>query len=388
MRFSKWPTLGFVVFLTLAAFRAYQYPAYTSDGLVYMANAVAIRGATIPEIHDTVYREVKAGVPQPTLDHLLGNEPVATAQSRSFHERAVNPYHFAEFLPCFAVRPAFNELVYLLHYKLGVGLLRAPILISVVSYLVMGWIVFTWMSRYVAAPWAQFLSLLLMLTPGIWDLARWPQPDALCCMISFMALYFILEKNWITAGLTILLASVYVRTDNVLLVLTALAYLSIVNRTIGKSKAAIMAGVAIGSVFLINHFAGDYGARMLYYRAFLGVPLAPGEMTAHFGFHDYLVALRAGTTALVHGDFIPFALMGVVGILKRPPSAILGLVMVAVVHNACHFLMYPLVETRYFGLFYLAMGISAASALVEPLSSRAWRASSGADERSGVQTAA
>jgi hypothetical protein len=388
LRFSKWPTLGFVVFLTLAAFRAYQYPAYTSDGFVYMANAVAIHGATIQEIHDTVYRDVVAGVPQPTLDHLLGNEPVATAQSRSFRERAVNPYHFAEFLPCFAVRPAFNELVYLLHYKLGMGLLRAPILISAVSYLAMGWIVLTWMLRYVAAPWAQLLSLLLMLTPGIWDLARWPQPDALCCMISFMALYFILEKNWITAGLTILLASVYVRTDNVLLVLTVLAYLSILKHIIGKSKAAIMAGVAIGSVFLINHFAGDYGARMLYYRAFLGVPLAPGEMTAHFGFHDYLMALRTGMTALVHGDFIPFALMGVVGILRRPTSAILGLVIVAVVYNASHFLMYPLVETRYFGLFYLAMGISAASTLVGRLSSTAWTASSGADERSGVQTAA
>jgi hypothetical protein len=364
LRFSSWRTLGFAAFLTLAAFRAYEYPAYTSDGFVYMANAVAMHGASIPEIHDTVYREVLAEIPQPTLNHLLGNDPAETAQSRSFRERAVNPYHFAEFLPCFAVRPVFNELVYVLHYKLGIGLLRATILISVLSYWALGWIVLTWISRYAAAPWAEIVSLLLMLTPGIWDLARWPQPDALSCMISLMALYFILENNWVTAGLTILLASVYVRTDNVLLVLTVLAYLSILNHAIDKTKAAILAAVAIGSVFLINHFAGDYGAKMLYYRAFLGVPLAPGELTAHFGFHDYLVALRAGVTALVHGDFIPFALMGVVGLLRRPTGAILGLTIVAVAYNASHFLIYPLVETRYFGLFYLAMGLSVASILV------------------------
>src|SRR5271163_2879890 len=124
-----------------------------------MANAVAMHGGSIREIHDTVYREVRAGVPQPTLDHLLGNEPGESAQSRSFRERAVNPYHFAEFLPCFAVRPAFNELVYVLHYKLGIGLLRAPIVISVASFLAIGWIALTWISRYVASPWAQFLSL-------------------------------------------------------------------------------------------------------------------------------------------------------------------------------------------------------------------------------------
>jgi hypothetical protein len=388
LRFSKWPTFGYVVVLSLAAFRAYQYPAYTTDGFLYMANVVAMHGASVREIHDTVYRDVIAGVPQPTLDHLLGNEPVETEQQRSFHERAVNPYHFAEFLPCFAVRPAFNELVYLLHYGLGMSLLRAPVLISAASFLAIGWIALTWISRYVAAPWAQLISLLLMLTPGIWDLARWPQPDALCCMISFLALYFILEKNWVTTGLTILLASVYVRTDNVLLVLTVLAYLSFFSHTIDKTKAAIMAGVAIGSVFLINHFAGDYGPQMLYYRAFLGVPLAPGEMTARFGFHDYLTALRTGVTAILHGDFIAFALMGAVGLLRRPPRAILGLTLVALAYNAIHFLIYPLVEIRYFGLFYLAMGISAASTLVAPISSIATAELGDAHRKPGVQTAA
>jgi hypothetical protein len=251
-----------------------------------------------------------------------------------------------------------------------------------------GWIVLTWISRYVAAPWAQLLSLLLMLTPGIWDLARWPQPDGLCCMMSLLALYFILEKKWVASGLAILLASVYVRTDNVLLVLTVLAYLSILNHTVDKTKAAIMAAVAVGSVFLINHFAGDYGAKMLYYRAFLGVPLAPGEMTAHFGFHDYLVALRAGVTAIIHGDFIAFALMGAVGLLRRPPRAVVGLTIVALAYNAIHFLIYPLVEIRYFGLFYLAMGISLASTLVAAQPSMASAAPDSPNEKSGIQTAA
>jgi hypothetical protein len=371
LRFSKWPTLGFVVFLTLAAFRAYQYPAYSSDGFEYMANVVAMHGASIREIHDTVYREVLAGVPRPTLDHLLGNDPVETSQSRSFRDRAVNPYHFAEFLPCFAVRPVFNELVYVLHYKLGIGLLRATVLIAVLSYWAMGWILLAWISRYVASPWAELVCLLLLLTPPIWDLARWPQPDALSCMISLLALYFILEKTWVTAGLTILLATVYVRTDNVLLVMSVLAYLSILNHTIDKTKAAILAAVAIGSVLLINHFAGDYGARMLYYRVFTAVPLAPGEMVVRFGFRDYLVALRAGVTAVIHGEFIPFALMGVVGLLRRPPSPILGLTIVSVAYCTSHFLIYPDVEERYFGLFFLARGVAAAFAIVAPPSSTA-----------------
>lgn len=364
MRYSKLATLGFAVCLTLAAYRAYQYPSYTSDGFLYMANAVAMHGDGIKAIHDTVYREVSTTIPKPALDHLLGNDPVETSQSQSFHTRTVDPYRFAEFLPCFAVRPVFNELVYVLHYKLGIGLLRATILIAVASYWALGWIVFTWISRYVAEPWAALVSTLLMLTPPIWDLARWPMPDALSCLVLLSGLYALLERKGIVLGLTILMASVYVRTDNVLLVLSVLAYLSILNHTIEKSKAAILAAVAIGSVFVINHFAGDYGARLLYYRAFIAPPVAPGEMVARFGAHDYLVALRAGVAEVLHGEFIAFALMGVVALLKRPANAILALVIVTLAYSASRFVIFPLVEGRYFGLFFLAMGISLVSTLV------------------------
>ena len=366
MPFSRLATLGFALVLTLAALRAYQYPAYTSDGFLYMANAVAMHGADAPEIHDTVYREVYAGVPKNILGHLLGNDPVETTMSRSFHERAVNPYRFAEFLPCFAVRPIFNELLYVLHYGFGISLLRATVLISVLSYWLLGWVVFTWISRHSPKPWAAIVSLVLMLTPPLWDLARWPMPDALSTLILVLALYWIFEKEFLALGLTVLLASVYVRTDNVLLALTVLAYLTIVNHAIEKTKAATLAAVAIVSMFLINHFAGDYGAKLLYYRAFIATPIAPGEMVAQFGFHDYIAALKSGLAVIVHGDFITFGLMGLVGLLRRPGRALLGLGAIAVVYSAGRFLVFPLAEGRYFGLFFVAMGILLASSLVSP----------------------
>jgi hypothetical protein len=97
-----------------------------------------------------------------------------------------------------------------------------------------------------------------MLTPPVWDLARWPMPDALSCMISLLALYLLLEKRSLAFGFIILLLSGYVRTDNMLLAVAVLGYLSIVRRTVEKTKAAVLAVLAIGSVWLINHFAGDY----------------------------------------------------------------------------------------------------------------------------------
>jgi hypothetical protein len=363
--FARLSTLGFVIVLTLAALRAYQYPAYCSDEFQYMANAVAMHGAHAPEIHATVYREVLAQVPGNILDHLLGKDAVDSPQSRSYQERASNPYSFAQFLPCFAVRPIFNEFVYVLHYWFGVGLLRATVLVPVLSYWLMGCVALLWISAYVPPVWATLCCALLMLTPPVWDLARWTTPDALSSLTLLLALYFILEKNWLTPGLTILLASIYVRTDNVLMAVLVLAYLSFLTKKIDKTKAAVLAAVAVASVPLINHFGGDYGPRMLYYRAFLGVPMAPGVMVAPpFGWHDYLVALRSGIAGAVHEAFIPFALMGVVGFVRRPSPAIAGLTVLAAAYAAGHFVLYPLPEDRFFGLFFGAMGISMASTVV------------------------
>ena len=365
---SRWSTLGFGVILTLAALRAYQYPEYSTDGFQYMANAVAMHGARAPEIHATVYREAHAGVPKNILEHLLGLNQPDTSQSRSFQERAKDPYRFTEFLPCFAVRPIFNELVYVMHYGFGVSLLRAIVLIPVLSFWLMGWLAFLWMTRYVSFWAAAALCCLLMLSPPVWDLARSTTPDALSALVLLAGLYCILQKNWMAVGLVILLVSVYVRTDNVLAVLFVLAYLTLVKRTLDLAKGAVLASVAVGSVLLINHFAGDYGPAMLYYRAFVAIPLAPGELVAHFGFRDYLTALRSGFAVVIHEDFIPFAFMGLIACLKRPSSAILALTLIASAYTASHFVLYPEPEQRFFGIFFVAMGIAAAASVRDRMS--------------------
>lgn len=70
-----WASLVFALILTLICLRAYKYPEYSTDGFAYMGNAVAMSGASIQVIHDTVYREAKAGIPEPVFNHLTGNDP-------------------------------------------------------------------------------------------------------------------------------------------------------------------------------------------------------------------------------------------------------------------------------------------------------------------------
>lgn len=363
-RARLWVGLAFGACLTLASLRAYEYPQYSTDGLSYMANALAMSGASIPVIHDTVYRDAKAGIPAPAFNHLVGDDPSEPRSEReSFRERAVDPYHFAEFLPCFAIRPIFNELIYILHFKLGVGLLQATVLIPVVSYWLMGWMVWVWIARYTAVPWAAFLSLLLLLSPPLWDLARFTSPDALSSLVVLLGMYLLFEKRKLLPGTILLLASVFIRTDNALLVLVVLAFMYAAGFGLKVVDGIVLSVVAAASVVLINHFAGDYGWRVLYYRAFVGVPTAVGEIAPSFGVRDYLTALRAGLSGAVHEQYIPFFLMGVVSLLRRPPMAILVFVAVTTFYTMARIIIFPDPEMRYFGPFFVAMGVALASSL-------------------------
>lgn len=361
-----WARLAFALILTLASLRAYKYPEYSTDGFSYMANAVAMSGASVRVIHDTVYQEAKRGIPEPIFNHLTGNDPAEPlSESRSFRERAIDPYRFAEFLPCFAIRPLFNLLIYVLHFKLGIGLLRSIVILPVVSYWLMGWMAWVWMERYVAGAWALLLcASLLLLSPPVWELGRSTTPDALSSLIVLLALFLLLEKRALLPGMILLLASIYVRTDNALLVFIVLAFLYAAGFGVKLFEVGILAALAVASVVIINHFAGDYGAKVLYYRSFVEAPVAVGEIVPHFGVADYMAALKACLSAALHGMYIPFFLMGVVGVLRGAPLPILGLATATAVYTGAHLVIFPNPETRFFGPFFVAMGLALTSTLV------------------------
>jgi hypothetical protein len=131
--------LFFALAMAALSIRPYLYSLYDMDMLGYMGNAVAISGASIQEIHDSVYAEVISSVPERARAHLLGQDGQGpSSQIASRKDRFANAYHFAEFLPCFAIRPIFNQLIYVLHYKLKMGLVRATIVIPVFSYWLLG----------------------------------------------------------------------------------------------------------------------------------------------------------------------------------------------------------------------------------------------------------
>jgi len=351
--------LLYLILLAGSTFHVYRTPLYTYDSLQYMGNALLMEETDPVKLHQRVYAEIDK-LPKSIRDHMRGEEKTlpAAANLLSVRDRAANPYHFAEFLPLFSIRPLYNITLYLLA-KTGMGLLRAGVVISAASYFLLGILLFRWIVEYATYFAALCIALLTMVSPPIMDLGRENTSDALASLVAFVALYLIFQKQKLLSGIALLLASIYFRTDFVVLAGPIFLFLWLEHR-IEFWKATVLSGLALASILTINHFGGDYGIKMLYYRNFVDAPTAPAEMVVHFSFHDYLEAFRHGLTLVGNGFFIPFMLLGIVGTVRG--SRLWSVAAITTAYVALHFVVLPNWEERWFGVFYLAMALCAATA--------------------------
>ena len=313
------------------------------DMIGYLGNALLYRTQNVGELHRRVYAEVRTW---PNAKALMGDSG-HEEQDASRKARAEHPEYFAEFLPCFAIRPAYNTLLFLLS---PLGLTKAAILISVLSYFFIGWLLLAWTHR-------PLLSLLVLLTPPLVSLGRSPVSDAFALLLAFSALVLIFEKELFLPGLILLLGALFARTDYIFLaapVLVALWWLGEVNWW----QAAVLSLLAVLVVLSINHFAGDYGVQMLYYRNFVRQPIAPAEITVHFSWQQYWAAFRSGMMNLMNSAFLPFSILGIIGFRGNRVLPI-----VALVYAALHYLALPNFQERWFVISYLLWAVSAFTAL-------------------------
>ena len=350
--------LFYVLLLGCVSLHVYRTPVYSFDSLQYMGNAVLMEERDPVVIHQRVYSEIDGRIPRIARENMLGHEVGAPEdQNKSLQERAANPYRFAEFLPLFAIRPMYNILLFFVA-KSGLGLLRAGIVLSTLSHFLLGILLFRWLTRHVTPFVATVVSLLAMISPPIMNLGRENTSDGVATVIALSAIYVIFETERILIGTTLLLASIYFRTDFVVLAGPVLLMMWL-GRKGELWKAGFLAGMAICSVLVINHFAGDYGIKMLYYRNFVGAPSAPGEMVVQFSVQDYLFAFRAGITRVLNSFFVPFLLLGVVG--ASLGSKLRTVAVVTFAYVGLHFVILPNWDERWFGVFYFATVLCAAT---------------------------
>lgn len=264
-----------------------------------------------------------------------------------------SPEHLGQLEPLYAIRPLYLEAI-AIAARTGMPYQRAISLVSAVSLFLIGSVLLVWTGR-------PLYSGLLLAAPAVVGIARSGTPDALSAFFLLTSAWA-LTKNRMFPGVTLLLASVWVRTDNVLFVLVVLIWLAWTKR-VSPSQFAVLAALAGTSVLAINHFSGNYGWRVLFRYTFVG-----GRYIAYvrpdLRLSEYLAAIAGGLKQIGNQETALFVLLGLAAVKWLPKTDRLRSLLICVAAAAIwRFLLFPNPEDRYFAWAYLIAGTAFIRAL-------------------------
>jgi hypothetical protein len=336
------PYLGF--FLLLSAWAVLQ-PQYTWDLLGYIGCAVDSTDARV--IHRVAFDAIRPVASSPEIQV---DNPYRVDVTR-------NPYHFAEQLPFYSIKPAYVGLVKVIH-RAGMPFPRAAVAVSAGANFLLAALLWQWLGIYLSGWSLAAACSLVMLSPNVLALSRWATPDCLATAVAATALYLVLERKLYFWGSALLVIDVWIRTDELVLAGIVFAVLFFC-RKLDLAQFISLCVLALGSYFTIDYFAGSYGWAALFYNSFLGGLATPGETVLHVSRSAYLhQVVRGSFLWLIYGGFALYVLLGGLAIwLSR--SAMYSYMIVAVLAaRVVSYALYPNGDQRYTAVLYVLILVS------------------------------
>ncbi|MEO6169003.1 MAG: hypothetical protein ABIO46_01695, partial [Chitinophagales bacterium] len=311
----------------------------------------------IDSVHTATYRHAQSELPPAAFEKL-------TDASNDYRKKNFeNAAYFHEQLPLYSIKPFYVLLIYLF-YKAGVSLIAATILPSVLSYICIGALLFLWMSGIISLLKALIFSVLIMLSPPMWEIALSATPDALSGFLAFLAFFLIVEKRKIIAGLSLLLLCITVRIDFVFLALMTLFFLRFSKATEKRITLNVFLLFSILSVLIFSVIAfgpGNFNRSTIGYYT-----IVQSDFVQQFGYNpgvQYLVLLVKGIYGSRYSVISLFLLLAMVlffiskNMVTSEKKFELQIVFLLLLNIGVRYLLHPVIEDRFLVAHYLIITV-------------------------------
>lgn len=344
-------------------------PAYNWDTLPYIASVFSLDSRDTNSIHKNTYEIVKNSIPEKQFEVLV--------TSNNFREEMYKCAKcFYQHLPYYKIRTLYIFSIYVL-YKLGVNIVYTPVVISSISYFFTGVIFFVFLKLFCKNIALVFiLSVLVMISPFLLVAASESSPNTLSGFIILLSLYSLYKgRKYLFFGLIFL--SVLTRPDNLILLTFMLIALAVSkSESLRAKKPFIFVTfiLAIAAVWVISIWAGTYGFSVMYEHSFGERVILPAEYENHVSMLFYLKSFLKWAV-MFKVSFISFQLFifSVIVFLKwhsfkdlREDFDML-ILMAAALSIPVHYLMFPVMEDKYFIAQYLFIDIIFVKTILEKI---------------------
>ncbi len=347
-KLSPLTTIPYLAFFALLSVWAVHQPQYTWDVVGYVGASIT---STNPE---AIYKQTFA-----VMNPIIADDANTQVQPDNPYRADVakNPYHFAEQIPFYSIKPIYIDLIRGFH-RGGLSYARSAVAISAVSSFALAVLLWLWLSPYLAGLPLVACCTMIMLSPNILGLARWATPDCLATFVAALGFYLILDRKLYFWGCAVLMCDIWIRTDA--LVLAGIIFFVLwVRAKLDFPQFASLCVLSLGSYFAINHFAGNYGWPILFYNSFLGGVIAPGEVALHVSKSVYLhQVVRGAYMWLISGSFALYLFLGGLAVWLNRVSLYSDMVVATLATRVICYFLYPNGDQRYTAVQFVLIPVA------------------------------
>lgn len=311
------------VYLCFMSYYLYTHQYYNVDieaymGLLYKAEYPEMK---IEEIHKKVFAEL--GEKRPGMfESDLSHEETAKGENTYYKTISENPKVFEEELQLFSVKPFYN-FVNLLFFKAGFAASTSTFLISILSYVLILYFVFLFLSKILRNhQLAILLTFLLSLFKPILESSRHASPDSLSCLLLLLSFYvFVIKRNFLIATIFAMLC---ILTRPEYFIFYSFFYILIFIKR--KELQIKNHELSISFVYLFLSFAvvqyfNQISWSTLFMNQFTKVQLYPISNPDSFNFQDYLHFIKSKILFEFNSSYFLLLLIFIIIIVyKKFPS--------------------------------------------------------------------
>jgi cation transport ATPase len=331
----------FALALLALTWLAWLQPYYDWDMVAYVGAAIATHEHDAKAIHDQAFASLRKEIPKDAYDEI-------SADTGFRRDIAKNPQHFYQQLRFYTIRPLWIYSIVALH-ALGIGYVLATRVLSLAAFVATGILLFAWARRYCGDVRACISILLLLIAPVVFTSARTGYPDMTSGFLLLLVTYLLVERAQLAVAAIILIASLFIRTDNVLYTLLLLAWYLWQRRDRRTLLAcAAVATVAMAIVPTLNRFGHAYSWKVLMVNTADPV-VNPAEISPSFTVKDYFWSWNDLVDEARGNSFLAFPLLAAIVLLSRAASARMKtLVAIVLLSWIARLVLFPHLEDRYF----------------------------------------
>jgi hypothetical protein len=325
----KKATAGFLIFLSVLTGTLSLFPGNNGDLPFYIASVLTSEGRT----------DVQALAETKTLIHSEMSGPKAELLVHLIDSSA------PDILEYYRIKPLYISIIRTLH-TFGISYILSTRIPSLVSFFLIGVLIFFWAIKILNPSQAFLLSCALLLINPVMILARLSSPDPLSNLFIYYALYrmYFGKKYFFTA--LILIGSLFIRLDNFIAVSVLLAVMLCWPEK-GK-KMPLWTGIGFVFLALLTPVAINYFAETEFWW------VKKFTYLQSFSAYGYQVLIYMGSMSW---SFLPFLLLfGLIAQFIRSKKfterAYFILIPVAGI-IFLRFLFFPSLEDRFMAAYYL-----------------------------------